>query len=101
MSIATAVILNVAAVVGLLVLLAATMRLPYHLPTTPRSGEASQRVRAAAGRRPRRAGPRGDEAARPSRSTSDSPSCDQAAARSDGDDCVDRHRREQDRQVEQ
>lgn len=40
MSIATAVILNMAAVVGLLVLLAATMRLPYHLPITPRSGEA-------------------------------------------------------------
>ena len=40
MSIATAVILNVVAVVGLLVLLAATMRLPYHLPTTPRSGDS-------------------------------------------------------------
>ncbi len=40
MSIATAVILNVAAIVGLLALLAATMRLPYHLPTTPRSVEA-------------------------------------------------------------
>ena len=40
MSIATAVILNVAAIVGLLALLAATMRLPYHLPITPRSGEA-------------------------------------------------------------
>jgi hypothetical protein len=39
-SIATAVILNVAAIVGLLVLLAATMRLPYHLPITPRSGDA-------------------------------------------------------------
>jgi uncharacterized MAPEG superfamily protein len=39
-SIATAVILNVAAIVGLLALLAATMRLPYHLPITPRSGEA-------------------------------------------------------------
>lgn len=39
MSIATAVIMNVAAIVGLLVLLAATMRLPYHLPMTPRSGD--------------------------------------------------------------
>jgi hypothetical protein len=38
-SIATAVIMNVAAIVGLLVLLAATMRLPYHLPMAPRSGE--------------------------------------------------------------
>ncbi len=43
MSIATAVILNVVAVVGLLALLAATMRLPYHLPTTPRSGESRAR----------------------------------------------------------
>ena len=40
MSIATAVILNVVAVVGLTGLLAATMRLPYHLPTTPRSGDS-------------------------------------------------------------
>ncbi len=38
MSIATAVILNVAAIVGLLGLLAATMRLPYHLPMAPGSG---------------------------------------------------------------
>ncbi len=38
MSIATAVILNVAAVIGLLGLLAATMRLPYYMPTTPRAG---------------------------------------------------------------
>ncbi len=37
MSIATALILNVVAVVGLLALLAATMRLPYHLPTSPRA----------------------------------------------------------------
>jgi hypothetical protein len=36
-SIATAVMLNVVAVVGLLALLAATMRLPYHLPTSPRA----------------------------------------------------------------
>ena len=40
MSIATALIMNVVAVVGLLGLLAATMRLPYHLPTTPRSGDS-------------------------------------------------------------
>ena len=65
MSIATAVILNVAAIVGLLALLAATMRLPYHLPITPRSGEAEPEVLAAAGRRPRRAGPRGDAVAAP------------------------------------
>ena len=37
MTIATALILNGVAVVGLLALLAATMRLPYHLPTSPRS----------------------------------------------------------------
>jgi hypothetical protein len=42
-SIATAVILNVAAVVGLLALLAATMRLPYHMPTTPLAGAAGRR----------------------------------------------------------
>ncbi len=40
MSIATAVILNVVAVAGLLAVLAATMRLPYHLPITPRSGDS-------------------------------------------------------------
>lgn len=40
MTIATALILNVIAVIGLLGLLAATMRLPYHLPTSPRSGAA-------------------------------------------------------------
>jgi hypothetical protein len=38
-SIATAVILNVVAIVGLLALLAATMRLPYHLPMPPGSGD--------------------------------------------------------------
>jgi hypothetical protein len=39
MTMATILILNVVAVVGLLALLAATMRLPYHLPTSPvRSG---------------------------------------------------------------
>lgn len=45
MSIATAVILNVVAVIGLLTLLAATMRLPYYLPTTP--GESRRRRRTA------------------------------------------------------
>jgi hypothetical protein len=39
---ATTLILNGVAVVGLLALLAATMRLPYHLPTSPRSGDAGQ-----------------------------------------------------------
>jgi hypothetical protein len=37
-TIATALILNGAAVIALLALLAATMRLPYRLPATPRSG---------------------------------------------------------------
>jgi hypothetical protein len=37
-TIATALILNGAAVIALLALLAATMRLPYRLPTTPRFG---------------------------------------------------------------
>jgi hypothetical protein len=44
-SIATAVILNVVAVTGLLILLAATMRLPYHLPRIP--GESRRRRRTA------------------------------------------------------
>jgi hypothetical protein len=35
---ATVLILNGVAVVALLALLAATMRLPYHLPTSPGSG---------------------------------------------------------------
>ncbi|MGZ6265355.1 MAG: hypothetical protein ACXWN4_00425 [Candidatus Limnocylindrales bacterium] len=51
MSIATAVILNLVAVVGLLALLAATMRLPYHLPKSPRAaadGRTSRRRRKAA-----------------------------------------------------
>ena len=57
MSIATVLILNVAAVVGLLVLLAATMRLPYHLPTTSRAGETApegrrRRRKAASASRP-------------------------------------------------
>ena len=38
MTIPTALILNGAAVIALLALLAATMRLPYRLPTTPRFG---------------------------------------------------------------
>ena len=38
MTMATILILNGVAVVGLLALLAATMRLPYHLPTSPGSG---------------------------------------------------------------
>jgi hypothetical protein len=37
-TIATALFLNGVAVIALLALLAATMRLPYRLPTTPRSG---------------------------------------------------------------
>jgi hypothetical protein len=45
-SIATAVILNVAAVIGLLTLLAATMRLPYHMPATARArGDEESRGR--------------------------------------------------------
>ncbi len=59
MSIATAVILNVAAIVGLLVLLAATMRLPYHLPMAPRSGAVAPEGK----RRRRKTAP----ASRPSR----------------------------------
>ena len=63
MSIATAVILNVAAVVGLLALLAATMRLPYHMPTAPRAGAArrpeDRRRRAAAPAASRTRGERG------------------------------------------
>jgi hypothetical protein len=35
---ATILVLNGVAVVGLLALLAATMRLPYYLPISPRSG---------------------------------------------------------------
>ncbi len=59
MSIATALIMNVVAVVGLLGLLAATMRLPYHLPTTPRSGDSEPE----GARRSRKTAP----ASRPSR----------------------------------
>ena len=52
MSVATAVILNVVAVVGLLGLLAVTLRLPFHLPSTPR-GETTARAK----RRRRQAAP--------------------------------------------
>ena len=101
MSIATAVILNVAAVVGLLALLAATMRLPYHMPTTPRAGPARRR-KTASGERPRR--PLPARAARVecrSPVTPDRCICDQAAARSGDHGRVDRHRGEKKRQVEQ
>jgi hypothetical protein len=37
MTIALTVVLNIAAVAGLLVLLTATLRLPYYLPSTPRA----------------------------------------------------------------
>ena len=43
MTIATALVLNGAAVIALLALLAATMRLPYHLATAPRSGSTEAR----------------------------------------------------------
>lgn len=52
MSIATAVILNLAAVIGLLALLAATMRLPYHIPRRPRTSADGRTVNR---RRPRTA----------------------------------------------
>jgi hypothetical protein len=52
-SIATALILNVAAVIGLLALLAATMRLPYRMPASPRAGADGR----AESRRRRKAGP--------------------------------------------
>jgi len=41
----TILILNGVAAAGLLALLAAAMRLPYHLPTTPQSGTAGQKDR--------------------------------------------------------
>jgi hypothetical protein len=44
-TIATALILNVAGVTGLLALLTATMRLPYRLAATPRSGSPKARDR--------------------------------------------------------
>lgn len=46
MSIATALFLNAGAVVALLGLLTATMRLPYHMRTTPRDGVATRSERA-------------------------------------------------------
>lgn len=65
MTMATILALNVAAIAGLLALLAATMRLPYHLPSFPRSGSTASRV----GRRPRKASP----ASRPSRRAGGAP----------------------------
>ena len=45
MTMATILILNLVAVVGLLALLAATMRLPYHLATSPGSGAVERQRR--------------------------------------------------------
>ena len=42
MTVATILVLNAVAVVGVLALLAATMRLPYHLPISPRSRAAGR-----------------------------------------------------------
>ncbi|HMA27133.1 MAG TPA: hypothetical protein VKO62_05810 [Solirubrobacterales bacterium] len=50
---ATILILNAVAVTGLLALLAATMRLPYHLPTSPGAGAARRQ----AGNRRRKTSP--------------------------------------------
>lgn len=44
MTSALAVVLNVAAVAGLLVLLTLTMRLPYHFPIAPRAARANTRA---------------------------------------------------------
>jgi hypothetical protein len=44
MTIALTVVLNIAAVAGLLVLLTATMRLPYHLRSTPGAGRVDPRA---------------------------------------------------------
>ena len=44
MTIALTVVLNIAAVAGLLVLLTATLRLPYYLPSTPRADRVDGRV---------------------------------------------------------
>jgi hypothetical protein len=52
MSIALTVLLNIAAVAALLVLLTATMRLPYHLSSTPRGGRAEGRAKDRVQRRP-------------------------------------------------
>jgi hypothetical protein len=52
MTIALTVVLNVAAVAALLVLLTATMRLPYHLPSTPRADRVDRRAKDRAQHRP-------------------------------------------------
>jgi hypothetical protein len=51
MTIALTVILNVAAVAALLVLLTATLRLPYYLPSTPRGERIDGRAKDRAQRR--------------------------------------------------
>ena len=51
MTIALTVILNVAAVAALLVLLTATLRLPYYLPSTPRGDRVDGRAKDRAQRR--------------------------------------------------
>jgi hypothetical protein len=45
MTIALTVVLNIAAVAGLLALLTATMRLPYHFPSAPRAGRVDARAK--------------------------------------------------------
>jgi hypothetical protein len=45
MTIALTVVLNIAAVAALLVLLTATMRLPYHLPRAPRADRVDGRAK--------------------------------------------------------
>jgi hypothetical protein len=45
MTIALTVVLNIAAVAGLLVLLTATLRLPYYLPSTPRADRVDARTK--------------------------------------------------------
>jgi hypothetical protein len=45
MTLALTVVLNIAAVAGLLVLLTATLRLPYSLPSTPRGDRVDGRAK--------------------------------------------------------
>jgi hypothetical protein len=45
MTIALTVVLNIAAVAALLVLLTATMRLPYHFPRPPRANQVDGRAK--------------------------------------------------------
>ena len=45
MTLALTVVLNIAAVAALLVLLTATLRLPYYLPSTPRGDRVDGRVK--------------------------------------------------------